>query len=201
MVLENVDRIALPSPELFFERYVKRGVPAILKGVFDSAPLRAIDSAELAEQRLCGVSIEVQPNYMTFLETGRRGERRSVDLGAFLERLRHSGERELCVEYRTPEKLLELLPLPALAQQRAPDDVVSATFVAGAGNFNHLHYDDDQRDVLLYQVFGRKRFILISAADSRKLDAFVAVRPETRRALASVPARDANGRVFFEHMS
>src|SRR5205823_2793644 len=34
-------------------------------------------------------------------------------------------------------------------------------FVAGAGNYAHLHFDWDYRHTLLYQVFGRKRAILI----------------------------------------
>ena len=37
-------------------------------------------------------------------------------------------------------------------------------FIAGRGNKAHIHYDGDQRQVLLYQVFGRKEVILLPPA-------------------------------------
>jgi hypothetical protein len=79
--------------------------------------------------------------------------------------------------------------------------VVSATFVANRGNYNHLHFDDDLRDVLLYQVFGMKRLSIIHPREGRKLDAFLTLDAATSRALALTPLRDANGRLFLERLT
>jgi len=42
-------------------------------------------------------------------------------------------------------------------------------FVAGAGSYAHLHFDGDHRDTLLYQVFGRKRCVVIHPNQTHKL--------------------------------
>ncbi len=198
MVLENVPRIDAPSAAVLMRDWIRPGRPVILQNLFDAAPLRAVDSLEAASRIIGDVELEIQPNYLTFLETGQRGQRRRMALARYLEQVAvEPNTRDLCVEFATPDALAMLLPRPACAELLAPDDVVSATFLANAGNYNHLHYDDDQRTVLLYQVFGRKRFSLISPAAGRKLDAFLVFDATTRAAVAQIPARDANGRVYL----
>lgn len=199
MVLDNVPRIAAPSLDAFRDRYLYGGEPVILTDLFDEAPLRSIDTLDRARHALGDVVLEIQPNYLTFLETGRPGERRPMRLGRYLEHARaNPGTRDLCVEFPTPEALRRLLPPPRYADIEDPGDVVSATFLANAGNYNHLHFDDDHRGVLLYQVFGTKRFTVISPRQGRKLDAFLTFDPVLRQALARTPARDANGRVYLQ---
>ena len=166
MVLENIPRIAAPAPEVLLREWILPRRPVILTDLYDAAPIRRIDTIEKAKAALGHVEVEVQPNYLTFLQTG--------------------------------EPLRAVLPPPACSELGDQKDVVSATFLANAGNFNHLHFDDDQRGVLLYEVFGTKRFSLISPAEWRKLNAFLVFDGGIRRALSSIPARDANGRVFFQ---
>jgi lysine-specific demethylase 8 len=43
---------------------------------------------------------------------------------------------------------------------------VSAVFVANQGNVGHLHFDGDQRQVFLHQVYGRKRVVLFQPASA-----------------------------------
>ncbi|HMG43825.1 MAG TPA: cupin-like domain-containing protein [Acidimicrobiales bacterium] len=45
----------------------------------------------------------------------------------------------------------------------------SYVHAGGAGDVAHLHYDGDQRHVLMCQVSGRKRYVVIDPAESRKL--------------------------------
>jgi lysine-specific demethylase 8 len=69
-------------------------------------------------------------------------------------------------------------------------DLMTALFVANAGNVGHLHFDGDQRQVLLHQVYGRKRVVLFppaSAIHLRTLDG-----PYTRPSLSGL---------YLEHMS
>lgn len=199
MVLDNVPRISAPAPDVLLRDWVRPAVPVIFTDLFDSAPLRPVDTLAQARAVLADIPLEVQPNYLTFLETGRRGEPRPMKLGAYLDHAaQHPSTRELCVEFPTPAPLAALLPPPACAELADLTDSVSATFLANAGNYNHLHFDDDQRHVLLYQAFGNKRFSLISPDHGRKLDAFLLFDPKLRSALAALPARDANGRVYLQ---
>jgi hypothetical protein len=198
MVLENVRRISAPEPAVLFRDFVDRAEPVILTGLFDHARLRELDTLEQAKRALPDLELEIQPNYLTFLETGEPGERRSMTLAAYLEHVAQNPRtRDLCIEFPTPRRLLELLPLAEHAAWGDPTDIVSATFLANAGNYTHLHFDDDQRNVLLYEVFGTKRFSLIAPERWRMLDAFLFFDAGVRKALAAIPARDANGRVFL----
>ncbi len=43
-------------------------------------------------------------------------------------------------------------------------------FIAPSGNAAHLHFDADHRDVLMYQVFGTKRVVVIHPRHTQKLD-------------------------------
>jgi hypothetical protein len=199
--LENIPRIKAPSPEAFRHDYVRTATPVIITDLFDSAPIREIATLDRAARRLGDVALEIQPNYMTFLETGAPGARRNMSLGAYLDHVgRDPASRDLCVEFPTPESIRALMPAPSYCELGNPGDVVSATFVANRGNYNHLHFDDDLRDVLLYQVFGTKRFSIVHPREGRKLDAFLTLDAATSRALALTPSRDANGRVFLERL-
>ena len=62
-------------------------------------------------------------------------------------------------------------------------------FLAGPGNSTHLHYDVDLRHLLMYQVFGHKRYVVIDQSESRKLAP--GSRPDVRRTSA----------LFLEHFS
>jgi hypothetical protein len=137
---------------------------------------------------------------MTFLEGETPAAPRTLRLADYVAHVERFPEsRDSCVEYATPEHLHTLFPRPDYCKLRDESDVVSATFVANGGNYNHLHFDDDQRDVLLYQVFGTKRFVVISPDQARKLDAFLVFDRGKAEALAAIPSRDANGRVFLEN--
>src|SRR5688572_20536796 len=99
MTLDNIERIAAPSPEHLDAEYLRTGRPVILTGLFDDAPLRTVDTAARAIEHLGELPIEVQPNYMAFL----RGEprwRRTMPLGAYLRGVADNAESNaLCVEY------------------------------------------------------------------------------------------------------
>jgi lysine-specific demethylase 8 len=199
VVLENVPRIAAPAPAVLLRDFLLPARPVILTGLFDGAPLSVVRTLQVARRELSDVELEIQPNYLVFLETGSRGTPRRMRFSEYLDQVeREPRTRDQCVEFPTPQALLRRLPAPDYAGLGDVDDWVSSTFVANAGNFNHLHYDDDQRNVLLYEVFGTKRFSLISPDQAPKLDAYLTFDTEIRRALARVPARDANGRAYLQ---
>ncbi len=200
MPLDNVPRIAAPPADEFFREWVLPRRPVILTDLFDGAPIRAIDRIDLARQALGAIELEIQPNYLVFLQ-GRRGERRRERLADYLAHVAAEPRtRDLCAEFATPPALRALLPPVPYCELRDPADVVSATFLANAGNYAHLHVDTDQRDVLLYQVFGEKRFALVQPEYSRRLDAYLTFDPATRAGLGNVPAYEGNGRAFLHEI-
>lgn len=202
MPLNNIARIEAPPLKDFLRKYVRTATPVIITNLFDQARIRRIDTIDRAHRQLGDVGLEIQPNYIAFLETGVPGARRRMTLRDYLDHVREQpATADLCVEFDTPEPLRSLIPAPDYCDLNDPSDIVSATFVANAGNFNHLHVDDDLRDVLLYQVFGTKRFAIIHPREGRKLDAFLTMNEKTSSAIAATPSRDANGRVFLEDLT
>jgi lysine-specific demethylase 8 len=67
-------------------------------------------------------------------------------------------------------------------------DLTTAIFIANQNNVGHLHFDGDQRQVFLHQVYGRKRVVLFEPAAAihlRTLDG-----PFTRPSLSGVYLED-----------
>lgn len=105
MVLENVPRIRAPSAERFFSEWVRPGLPVILTDLFDAVPLRRVDTLDRAGRELARVPVLIQPNYLSFLETGSRGAAREMSLGDYLAEVeRNSNTRDLCVEFASPHR-------------------------------------------------------------------------------------------------
>lgn len=191
--LDNVPRIAAPNPVSFEARHLRTGTPVILTGLYaDDAPVRRLADPRVARSALAGMPLEVTPNTWGDMLLGtEKPARRQMPFGAFFDELAEgrAGD-QYCIEYDTPDELLELMPLPGHVRMGSRQDSwESYVFLAGAGNNVHLHYDYDMRHVLMYQVFGRKRYVIIDPSESRKLAP--GSRPQVRRTSA----------LFLEHFS
>jgi hypothetical protein len=172
MVLNNVARICVPPSETFFHDHIVSQQPVILTDLFDEAPLRSHTTLAQVRQSLSDLSIEVRPNYIAQLlnPTPGRGDRQ-ISVGAFLDELEsHPDSMDACSEYPTPSALIAQIPLKHYRHLQDERDLYSNLFIAGAKNYAHLHYDADQRDVLLYQCFGIKRIVIIHPRQTQKLD-------------------------------
>ena len=170
-VIDNVERIPAPPADVFHRKYVLERRPVILTDLFDDQPIRAIDTATKARERLADLPVAVQPNYMTaLLAQGRTDEPEQTSLGAFLDHLqRDPSSDDYCVEYPTPPAMQELIAPTGHCRLVDESDLLSLMFVAAPGNFAQLHYDRDQRHVLMYQAFGRKRYVIIDPREGRKV--------------------------------
>jgi hypothetical protein len=98
-----------------------------------------------------------EPEWTTFLAFCRElEEQRPVD--------------RICAEHTQPEELAARLPhLDQLDVGEAADGWLAGFFMAGPGATTHLHVDRDLRHDLVYQLFGRKRYVVIDADESAKL--------------------------------
>lgn len=168
--MRTIPRVRAPSPDEFQHNYLPRCQPAIFVPLTEGRPATRLQDRAVLLSELADMPLAVRPNYVPDFGEGRRdAPPRATTLGAFLSEL-EAGSKELCVEYATPAQLVAHVPLPQAAGNYNPQNIISHTFLAGPGAFAHLHYDADLRPVLMYQVFGRKRYVLIDPEQTRKLD-------------------------------
>ncbi|MEH1869193.1 MAG: cupin-like domain-containing protein [Nostoc sp.] len=173
MVLDNIDRIEAPPADVFYREYILPQRPAIITNLFENSSLRQMDTLEKVKTGLTDIPVQICPNYIADLLNSTSADvPRMMNLGAYLDFLQAQPTTlDICVEYPTPQKLLQLLPLNSYQHLNDESDLYSNMFVAASNNYAHLHYDADQRNVLLFQVFGTKRFVLIHPRETQKLDA------------------------------
>ncbi|AUT00064.1 hypothetical protein CLI64_06545 [Nostoc sp. CENA543] len=173
VALDNIERIAAPPKDVFYREYILAQRPVIITNLFETSSLCQMDTLEKVRTGLSDIPVQVCPNYIANLLSAKSADdARMMNLGAYLDFLQaQPTSLDICVEYPTPQNLLELLPLNLYQDLSNESDLYSNMFVAGSKNYAHLHYDADQRNVLLFQVFGTKRFILIHPRETHKLDA------------------------------
>jgi hypothetical protein len=137
-------------------------------------------------------------NAAALLTGATAGETIDTTYGAFFDQLVADPGLELvCSELATVAPLQGPAAVPAFARPgpgergHAEDQDTDRTtdmFLAGPAAVAHLHYDGDLRDVVMLQLFGHKRYVLIDPAHSAK------VLP-----LTGAGVQRTSG-VFLEHM-
>lgn len=182
-VLDNVDRADSLGREEFYARYVSRHIPVIIGNTQRGRPIGDLVTEGGVVAQIGGMAIQVQQNYTSSLarsaaDVRRNGISRKVrnqivqmPLRDYAEHVRENpGTELLCVEYRTPSEMLNILTVPEHCSAPWSDEpLVSFIFIANKGNYAHLHFDGDFRNVLLYQVYGRKRVVMVPVAARDKV--------------------------------
>jgi hypothetical protein len=199
--VKNIDRVSAPSPDVFYSDYVLNQRPVIFTDLFDCSPLPNANTLEGAGEMLGDIAIEIRNNYIAeYLGRVAPQPVRTLALREYLKLLQEDAETfDLCVEYPTPEPLLELLKLGSYRQVQSEGDLYSNMFVAGRGNYAHLHYDDDQRDVLLHQVFGEKRVTVIHPRETAKLEPIDSTRLRRTSAILLENASETERADFLDY--
>lgn len=170
---------AIPSAA-FRRDYLQKRKPVILTGLFRGQPIESVSSLETARRRLGDMRIVVRSEY--FGDLRRTGDffdgvspPRPLALGGYLDLVRRAPRtRLICTELATPPEVRSLFEVPEHCAAPEGGDraagVESKLFVGNRGNVAHLHFDWDHRHVLLCQVFGRKRIVLLEPAASKRLN-------------------------------
>ena len=149
--------------------------PTVITGLFEGQPIRKIATIEDACAQLGAMQIKTRSNYLEALFGGGPGptsrDVRHESLSTFVAHsLDSHTPGRLCVEFHTPAELMSLFAYPTFCD--APqgwEPPISLLFVAGRGNVAHMHFDTDHRRVLLYQVFGRKRVVVLPPGCAKQL--------------------------------
>jgi hypothetical protein len=199
-----IERTAMPSASDFFERFVHARRPVVITDLFAGQEVDAIRTVDDATGAWGSVPLQVQEEYAS-AEGTAAAPPATLSLREYAELIRSNpGTRLCCTEYETPARLLASFRLPAvcevvpsgtdevfgLPKKYGDLDLVTNVFVANAGNVAHLHFDGDQREVLLHQVYGRKRILLFPPSAAKHLGTLDG--PFSRPSLAGV---------HLEHMS
>jgi hypothetical protein len=164
-----IERVAAPAPADLDRRYLRTGTPVVLTGLYDRAPAAELRDPAVARRVLGALPLRVTPPPISeLLERRRTSPPRATTVARFVADL-DGGSREVCVELETPTALATRLRLPYLTLGAVHDRWVSLTYLAGPGSTTHLHFDRDLRHNVMVQVFGRKRYVVVDAAHSRKL--------------------------------
>jgi hypothetical protein len=181
----DIARISMPSVEDFFRDHVFARAPVVVTDLFDGQEVTDIRTVDHAVDAWGAVPLQLQEEYASAAGRSSPTQPAVLSLREYLDLTRSDpGTTLCCTEYETPARVLAAFRLPdvCLAAQGADADevfglpkkygdfdLVTNTFLANAGNVAHLHFDGDQREVLLHQVYGRKRVLLFPPAAARHL--------------------------------
>ncbi len=184
MSAKRLRRVTLTTRDEFFLQHVFTREPVILTNLFEGDPIREIRSLRDANSAFGSARLLLVPEYTS---TGTEAEESPSEVMSFSGYWgyvdRRPDTRYMCTEYEIPARIMALLSLPDLCRLPAdgPAEVLSLpkrygdhdlymnAFVGNRGNKAHLHYDGDQRQVLLYQVFGVKDVIIFKPESGPRL--------------------------------
>jgi hypothetical protein len=204
MAIREIPRTAMPSQEDFLRQYAFKREPVVITDLFAGQEISRITTVEDAVRAWGDVKLVVQEEYTSAEGNAAAPEPTAMSLREYVEFSRSNPETRLCcTEYDTPARVLASFELPEICRVSHPGeeilglpkkygdhDLVTAIFLANAGNVGHLHFDGDQRDVLLHQVYGRKRVVLFPPAAAKHL-----------RTLDGPYSRPSLAGVYLEEMS
>jgi hypothetical protein len=202
MAIQEIPRTKMPSQEEFLREYSYRREPIVIADLFEGQEISRIKSVEDAVQAWGDVKLVVQEEYTSAEGKAAAPEPTAMSLREYVEFSRANPQTRLCcTEYDTPARVLASFELPEICRVTHPGeeilglpkkygdyDLVTAIFLANAGNVGHLHFDGDQRDVLLHQVYGRKRVVLFPPAAAKDLQTLDG--PYSRPSLAGLYLED-----------
>jgi hypothetical protein len=182
-VLDNIDRHERLSDDNFINSYLRRHIPVIIRDSQAGTRISSLTTQDAVLDHFGDMEIEVQGNYTTTLarqranasQAGLSGKVRNsinlMPLRKYCEVIRDEPDTDLlCVEYHTPSVIRNAMRIPSYCSAvPSCEPLVSFLFVANQGNYAHLHFDGDYRNVMLYQVFGRKRVVIVPVTAMDKI--------------------------------
>jgi hypothetical protein len=183
-MIQSIERIKPPARDVFIRDYLLAQRPVIITGLFEGQPIARLRTLEAARAKLGSMRVLIYEGFedtftrlaRTLLSGNPSHERRKEEetVESYLRRTEADPKTRIICSQVPEEMLVELRPLYrlpdyCLTDAGEPDDFHGELWLGNAGNYSHLHFDDDQRNILQYQLFGRKRVLLVEPRHSRKL--------------------------------
>src|SRR5579875_139936 len=178
-----VPRVSKSEFVAFHARYVAQRQPVIITDLFKGQAVETLADPDQVRQKIGSTQVNITRNYvqhsldfMKSMLAGRPGgpaiSMRSSTIQDYLELVREQPSTPwILTECPAPPDIPAMVDLRCLGISNIlcgyPDpgeprnsSAYSLLFIANPGNASDLHTDWDGRDVVLYQVFGRKRVTL-----------------------------------------
>ncbi len=191
---KTIDRIAPPTRDVFYKEYVLRRKPVVITGLFKGQEIGEVRDEMDARKVFGNTRIIITQEYSRSAASPVKTPDEVLDLSSYLDYvMANPGTSRMCTEYDTPIRVSSTYRVPDLCKMThqglienelldlprrwGDHDLMSNLFIGNRGNYAHLHYDGDHRHVLLYQVFGTKRAILIDPEKGNYLDLLNSIGP------------------------
>jgi lysine-specific demethylase 8 len=160
----QIDRITSPTRQVFEEEFLLKRKPVIITNLFHDQPIQEINSINDIRQKLGEISILISEGFRPHLFTSQINldhkplENNSCTINQYLDLINQkSNIFELCNENELPDKIQAVIETLEYCQfGNIQDDLIRRLFMGNAGNYAHLHFDGDFRQVLFYQVVGSR---------------------------------------------
>jgi hypothetical protein len=179
----QIDDIDAADIDGFWERYVLPRKPVVIRGIYANEPLAEAGTIEGARRLLGSMPVLIQDEYtrqIDYLREGRADSQEEMPepvLGTLNDYFDGYGDqhksRRVVTEWDVPTALLSTFTLPEFCRPTSPaHSLFLHMFLAGPENWAHIHFDMDQRHVLLAQIFGHKGVALFPPSASQWLHPF-----------------------------
>jgi lysine-specific demethylase 8 len=172
----RVERIEMPSNERFERDYLRPLKPVVITNLFAGEPVREIRTKADAIAKWGEVPVQIQLEYgeALFGKAGA-GTSEEVSLARYFDFVReHPNTRKMVIEFLCPEQVQSAYRVPEVCLPRDDDShsFRNQCFIGNKGNVAGVHFDKGGTHGFLYQVFGRKRFLMFPHGASEKLSPY-----------------------------
>jgi Cupin-like domain len=171
---QPIERIDTPIPGVLDRDYLRRPQPVIIRGALEPVPgMPRIGDRKEWRDHLADLPLLIRSGSVAelLLTGGASGEPlEQSTFAAFCDHLRDDpASQRVCAEFPVAESLMDVMPTFPYLNLGDAADVLHQMFLAGPSGRAQFHYDGDLRHVLMLQVFGRKRYVLVHPRHSDKL--------------------------------
>ena len=185
----TVERIPMPSPDEFYERYMKTLTPVVITNMFEGEPISAINTKEKTIDQWGAVNISIEDEYFQAYLNAAKADQIESDA---VEKMptatvseywdfvaKNPDTKRMCIEFPNPASFASSFQIPKVCEPTVNDSkhFVSQCFIGNRGCVSNIHFDKAGTHGFLYQVFGKKRFIVFPHSASLKLAAFTQISP------------------------
>jgi hypothetical protein len=202
--MNTIPRIQLIEMLCFRKNYLEKKIPVVIQNFLRGHSISQLDTLHSALQKIGDIPVKMIQNYMdinlqayqNFLNKEQvlqaLPEQREGVFRDYFELIKNTpNDNWIVTENSPPADFLYGVDLSAIGVDRIQSGYCDYTnlsesnlaysliFIGGKGNASDLHTDWDGQEVILYQVFGRKRVVLfppIAAESLLSVDVFSMIK-------------------------
>ena len=185
-----IPRIQLSDSAAFDRDYLQPLMPVVIKDLFAGDPIRSITTAAEARAAWGQETIDLRDEYDAAIRIAQvRNQLRVRDgtwgvppwpepvgdqltLTEYLDLVEKShGTFKPRIHFEPPPSIRDALSVPDVCLPKAGEssEITMGCFIGVERSFSHLHFDKDGTHGLLYQVYGRKRVVILPSHAAPKL--------------------------------